>query len=179
MSGKGQATRECLPFVRVIGVDPSAKMLEEARKVPKPTELKGELEYVQSGAEKLPFLKDGSVDLIVSGTSWQCAAFLPCFTYLGSFTAAQAAHWFDWNLLWQEAARVLSPGGTLAAWVRHDQSIVSKSPCSDILFVTGLLGIPADRLSFRHRFDQPVRARNGSSSLYRTILGTTRSYYPR
>ena len=66
---KGQATRECLPFARIIGVDPSAKMLEEARKVPKPTNLKGELEYVHSGAEKLPFLEDGSVDLIVSGKS--------------------------------------------------------------------------------------------------------------
>ena len=56
-----------MPFTRIIGVEPSAKMLGEARKVPKPLELKGELEYVQSAAEKLPFLEDSSVDLIISG----------------------------------------------------------------------------------------------------------------
>ena len=73
---KGQATCECVPFARIVGVDPSAKMLEEARKVPKPAELKGELEYVQSGAEKLPFLQDGSVDLVVSGKSLYSTALL-------------------------------------------------------------------------------------------------------
>ncbi|THH29909.1 hypothetical protein EUX98_g4295 [Antrodiella citrinella] len=70
-------------------------MLEEARKVPKPVELKGTLEYVQSPAETLPFLEDSSVDVIIS---------------------AQAAHWFDWQKLWREAARVLRKDGTIAAW---------------------------------------------------------------
>ncbi|KAH8103353.1 S-adenosyl-L-methionine-dependent methyltransferase [Cristinia sonorae] len=93
--GTGQATRQCTPFERIIGVEPSAKMLEQARKVPRPAELKGTLDYVQSPAEELPFLEDSSVDLILS---------------------AQAAHWFDWNKLWREAARVLRPDGTLAVW---------------------------------------------------------------
>ncbi|TCD61643.1 hypothetical protein EIP91_008131 [Steccherinum ochraceum] len=93
--GTGQATRQCLPFERVVGVEPSGKMIDEAKKVPKLPEMKGSLEYVQSAAEDLSFLEDGSVDLIVS---------------------AQAAHWFDWQKLWREAARVLRKDGSLAVW---------------------------------------------------------------
>ncbi len=31
---------------------------------------------------------------------------------------AQAAHWFNWDKLWKEAARVLRTDGSLAVWVR-------------------------------------------------------------
>ncbi|KAA1472724.1 S-adenosyl-L-methionine-dependent methyltransferase [Dentipellis sp. KUC8613] len=97
--GTGQATVELTPFRRVVGVDPSAKMVAAARAFAKETAAEAnsqtEFEFVQSAAEELPFLKDGSVDLIV---------------------AAQAAHWFDWTQFWPEAARVLRKGGSAAFW---------------------------------------------------------------
>lgn len=65
----GQATTELAPFQKIIGVDPSAKMVEQANQSNQITALPGQLEYIQSSAEDLPFLKDGDVDLIVSG--WQ------------------------------------------------------------------------------------------------------------
>jgi len=93
--GTGQATTELTPFQHVIGVDPSAKMVDQAKENIQTAALPGQLEYVQSAAETLPFVKDGSVDLIIS---------------------AQAAHWFDWSKLWVESARVLRQGGSLAVW---------------------------------------------------------------
>lgn len=93
--GTGQATAELTPFQRIIGVEPSAKMVEQAKLQAQNTALQGQLDYVQSSAESLPFIEDGSVDLIVS---------------------AQAAHWFDWSKLWVEAARVLRKGGSMAVW---------------------------------------------------------------
>ncbi|KAH9922130.1 S-adenosyl-L-methionine-dependent methyltransferase [Fomitopsis serialis] len=96
--GTGQATLELTPFKNVIGSDPSEGMLVQAREVVKSRpelDRPGRFKFVQSAAEELGWLEEGSVDLIVS---------------------AQAAHWFDWAKLWPEAARVLKPGGTLAAW---------------------------------------------------------------
>ncbi|KAI5117619.1 hypothetical protein M0805_001219 [Coniferiporia weirii] len=109
--GTGQATPELHPFRRVIGVDPSAKMLVGARQHladvlgsshsespspnPSQSQSQGQYEFVQSPAERLSFLEDGSVDLVVS---------------------AQAAHWFDWTALWPELARVLRTNGTVAFW---------------------------------------------------------------
>lgn len=99
--GTGQATTELIPFKRVVGVDPSKKMIEVAtRSAQEENEGTGgvsRFEYVQSDAENLAFLEDGSVDLIVS---------------------AQAVHWFDWNKMWPETARVLRKGGSAALWVR-------------------------------------------------------------
>lgn len=69
----GQATTELTPFKRVVGVDPSAKMIESARQSAA-TDAQStnsanvnQFEFVQADAEKLSFLEDGSVDLIVSG----------------------------------------------------------------------------------------------------------------
>lgn len=75
------------PFKRVIGVDPSAKMIQQACDTA--FEIKDTSEYVQSAAEKLDFLQDHSVDLIIS---------------------AQAVHWFDYSRLWPEVGfMILSP----------------------------------------------------------------------
>ncbi|KAL0959060.1 hypothetical protein HGRIS_014360 [Hohenbuehelia grisea] len=95
--GTGQATIELSPFKRVIGVDPSQKMIEGARAHVESLGLQSSnrFEFVQGPAEDLGFLQDGSVDLLV---------------------AAQAAHWFDWQRAWTEHARVLRPGGTSAFW---------------------------------------------------------------
>lgn len=71
----GQATTELTPFRHIIGVDPSAKMIDQARASisvlqsdPNKKLLPGaKLEFVQSAAEDLGFLGDGSVDLLVAG----------------------------------------------------------------------------------------------------------------
>jgi trans-aconitate 3-methyltransferase len=70
---KGQATTELTPFKRVVGVDPSAKMIAEARTLAVSnaqstnSETETKFEYVQGNAEDLSFLEDGSVDLIIAG----------------------------------------------------------------------------------------------------------------
>ncbi|KZT72369.1 S-adenosyl-L-methionine-dependent methyltransferase [Daedalea quercina L-15889] len=96
--GTGQATLELTPFQNAIGTDPSEGMLVQAREVLKgrpEMDTPGRFKFVKSAAEDLGWLEEKSVDMIVS---------------------AQAAHWFDWGKLWPEAARVLKPGGSLAAW---------------------------------------------------------------
>ena len=62
----GQATTELTPFRKVIGVDPSAKMIEQAKQNIS-AGLPNQIEYVQSPAESLPFIADQSVDMIISG----------------------------------------------------------------------------------------------------------------
>ncbi|KII85655.1 hypothetical protein PLICRDRAFT_115646 [Plicaturopsis crispa FD-325 SS-3] len=96
--GTGQATTELTPFKRVVGVDPSAGMIAGARETLKARSLDGtgQFEFVQSAAEDLSFLPDGSVDLMV---------------------AAQACHWFDWKKMWPETARVLRKNGSAAYWI--------------------------------------------------------------
>ncbi|KAH9919479.1 S-adenosyl-L-methionine-dependent methyltransferase [Epithele typhae] len=97
--GTGQATVELTPFKRIIGVDPSAKMIEQARESVKTShaglDLSSQIEFIQSNAEDLKSIQEGSIDLIVS---------------------AQACHWFDWDKFWPEAARVLRKDGMFAAW---------------------------------------------------------------
>ena len=68
----GQATVELTPFKRVIGLDPSAKMIEQARESVKSSRLAGldlsaQIEFEQSSAEELRPLQDGSVDLLTAG----------------------------------------------------------------------------------------------------------------
>ncbi|KAG2360618.1 S-adenosyl-L-methionine-dependent methyltransferase [Suillus spraguei] len=94
--GTGQATVELTPFKRVIGVDPSSQMIQVAQEtLEKKSILTGQYVYVHGSAERLSFLDDGSVDLVVS---------------------AQASHWFDWNKIWPELARVLRKNGSAAFW---------------------------------------------------------------
>ncbi|PIL27458.1 hypothetical protein GSI_10607 [Ganoderma sinense ZZ0214-1] len=97
--GTGQATVELTQFKRVVGLDPSAKMIEQVRESVKSRlaglDLPAQIEFHKSSAEELTPLQDGSVDLL---------------------TAAQAAHWFNWERFWPEVARVLRKDGTLAVW---------------------------------------------------------------
>jgi trans-aconitate 3-methyltransferase len=66
----GQATLELTPFKRIIGLDPSANMITQAKKSLQEDQPEvaqsGQFEFVQGDAENLAFLEDGSVDLIVS-----------------------------------------------------------------------------------------------------------------
>ncbi|ETS59479.1 hypothetical protein PaG_06397 [Moesziomyces aphidis] len=108
--GPGISTISLLPhFDRVIGLDPSAKMVDAAitpttpglprHLVPNVADgAKGKLgkvEYQQGYSEQLSFLEDSSVDLV---------------------TAGQAAHWFDYPKFWREITRVLRPGGSVCLY---------------------------------------------------------------
>lgn len=63
----GQATVELTPFQKIIGVEPSSQMIEKAQTEAGLTAFPGQIEFKHSSAEELPFLEDGSVDLITSG----------------------------------------------------------------------------------------------------------------
>ncbi|WP_410605040.1 class I SAM-dependent methyltransferase [Amycolatopsis sp. lyj-90] len=92
-AGTGKVSEGLLALgVTVTAVEPDAKMLEELTKTfPSVTPLIGT-------AERIP-LPDASVDAVVAG---------------------QAFHWFDLDRAYPEMARVLKPGGIVAALWNHD-----------------------------------------------------------
>jgi len=103
--GTGQATIELTPFKRIVGTDPSEKMVERAR-LALPQNCANQIEFTQGSAEDLSMLPDSSVDLVV---------------------AAQASHWFDWSKVWPEIARILRPGGTASIW-GYGEATIPKYP---------------------------------------------------
>jgi ubiquinone/menaquinone biosynthesis C-methylase UbiE len=87
-TGNGQAAVALAAhFDAVLAVDGSASQLSRAWPHPR-------VRYAVGLAERLP-LRDGSIDLV---------------------TAAQAAHWFDFERFHAECRRVLAPGGVVALW---------------------------------------------------------------
>ena len=68
--------------------------------------------FHQSAAESLPFIEDGSVDMIVAG---------------------QAAHWFDYPKFFPEMKRILRKAGTLALWGYKDHVFVDYPRATEIL----------------------------------------------
>jgi SAM-dependent methyltransferase len=87
-TGTGQATIPLASrFERVVATDISISMLEQAPRHPR-------IHYRAAPAQASG-LPAASVDLI---------------------TVAQALHWLDADLFYEEAARVLVPGGALAVW---------------------------------------------------------------
>jgi SAM-dependent methyltransferase len=100
--GNGQASVALSSrFARVFATDPSATQIANAGH-------RSNIEYrVEPGEEcSLP---TGCADLI---------------------TVAQALHWFDFSRFFAEAARVLKPGGILAAWAYSDCRV---TPAVDVL----------------------------------------------
>ena len=98
-------------FKNVVGVDPSAGMVEQARHM---TEKQGitNTKYYQSSAENLAFLEDQSVDLVV---------------------AAQAAHWFDVSKFWPEMKRIVRKKGTVALWGYKDPILIKRPGATRVL----------------------------------------------
>lgn len=70
------------------------------------------IEFQVASAESLPFVKDGSVDLVVAG---------------------QAAHWFDYLKLFPEMKRILRRDGTIAFWGYKDHVYIGFPAASRIL----------------------------------------------
>ena len=98
--GHGLVSRALAPsFASVFALDPSAGMVEQAKKLttdPKVT-------VRQGFSHEIAFLQDKSIDCVVAG---------------------QAAHWFDYDRTWPELARVTKPGGCVAFWGYKDQVIL-------------------------------------------------------
>lgn len=127
--GTGQATFALTPYKRIIGADPSPRMIAQASALladpgasnaPLPPDvdvatvhaMKDRVSFVQSKAEELGWLEDGSVDMVV---------------------AAQAAHWFDWTRLWPEVARIVRPGGSLAIWGYSEFRLANHPSCTPLI----------------------------------------------
>ncbi|KAI1274930.1 S-adenosyl-L-methionine-dependent methyltransferase [Xylaria sp. FL0933] len=91
--GHGLIARAMSPhFQRVLAIDPSAGMVKQARHMTDDAKIS----FQNGRAENLSALVDpASVDMAVAG---------------------QAAHWFDYSVVWRELARAIKPGGTIAFW---------------------------------------------------------------
>lgn len=110
--GHGVVTRALAPyFTSVTGIDPSSGMITQAESSTPASSYSG-VSYRTASAESLPFLEDGSVDMVVAG---------------------QAAHWFDYAKLWPEMARVVRRGGTIAFWGYADCVFPEYPAASQIL----------------------------------------------
>jgi SAM-dependent methyltransferase len=101
-TGNGQAATGLAGFFdEVLATEPSEAQLARARPHPR-------VHYRREQAERIG-LPDGCCELL---------------------TAAQAAHWFDWNRFPQEALRVLVPGGVVAVWTYE---LFSVEPAIDAI----------------------------------------------
>ncbi|KAI0814010.1 S-adenosyl-L-methionine-dependent methyltransferase [Xylaria sp. FL0064] len=91
--GHGLIARAMSPhFQRVLAIDPSAGMVKQARHMTDDAKIS----FQNGRAETLSALVGpASVDMAVAG---------------------QAAHWFDYSVVWRELARAIKPGGTIAFW---------------------------------------------------------------
>jgi SAM-dependent methyltransferase len=111
-TGNGQAAVKLAPhFQSVVATDPSETQIQSAEKNPSVT-------YKVARAEQAPF-QDGAVDLI---------------------TVAQAFHWFDHELFFEEVKRVLKPHAVLAIW---SYNLCKITPAIDQIvqkYYSGILG---------------------------------------
>eukprot|EP01133_Synstelium_polycarpum_P000403 gene403-476_t len=113
--GNGQATIEIAKFFKkVIGFEPSLGQISNAQKA-------DNVEYKQSPAEKIDLTDDHSVDLV---------------------TVAQAAHWFDLPVFFQEAHRLLKPNGSLILWSYGICQMINNKEAEQVHidFYEGILG---------------------------------------
>ncbi|KAI0469572.1 S-adenosyl-L-methionine-dependent methyltransferase [Xylaria cf. heliscus] len=114
--GHGLIARAMDPyFKRLLAIDPSAGMVEQARR----TTNSAKITFQQGYAEDLSALvQPASVDMAVAG---------------------QAAHWFDYSKVWPELARAVKPGGTVAFWGYVDNVLVGAEQATEVMekFVYG------------------------------------------
>ncbi|TVY54072.1 Trans-aconitate 3-methyltransferase [Lachnellula suecica] len=110
--GHGLISRELSPsFKAVLGTDPSASMIKQA-KASSTSEAYKNVEFREASAEDLSFVGDGELDMVVAG---------------------QAAHWFDYSKVWPEIGRKMRKGGTLAFWGYKDNVFVEYPGATKVL----------------------------------------------
>ena len=100
--GHGVVSRALAPhFEKVYGTDPSAVMINQARKIAAESDTAGNVQWRQASAENLDFVEDGSLDMVVAG---------------------QAAHWFDFPRVWGLVRRKLR----VARWTPGFRELVAR-----------------------------------------------------
>ncbi len=91
----------------LVGLDPSDKLLEQAKKLDQENNVS--VRYVTGQAENLPF-KDNSFDVVTAGQCW---------------------HWFDRKKAVHEVYRVIKKGGKLIIvhfdWIPLEQNVVART----------------------------------------------------
>ena len=94
--GSGQSTfLLCDYFTKIVGLDISETQIQQAKlKYREDISTKSEVEFIIGDAHNLPF-ETSSVDLLTCAMTW---------------------HWFDAEKFYNEAKRVLKPGGCLAIY---------------------------------------------------------------
>jgi SAM-dependent methyltransferase len=111
-TGNGQAALGLTPHFRaVVATDASPQQIAQAHPHPKVT-------YLVAPAERMP-LRDASVDLV---------------------TVALALHWFDHDRFYEEVRRVVRPGGVLACWTYHLQTVSPEVDAVVRRLYTDILG---------------------------------------
>ena len=116
--GPGTSTRMIAPyFAEAIGLDPSQGMIDTARAAGGTSSTSKPIIYELSTAEAMgsnlsPPIQPSSIDLI---------------------TASNAAHWFDMQQFWTNAARILKPGGSVALWCSGDIRVHRDMPNSEAI----------------------------------------------
>ena len=109
-SGSGTILPELLSrFQKVIGSDVSAPQLQDAAKrfADDIKSKKIELHPEPAGKEPCDWIPDGEADL---------------------FVAAEAVHWFDRPAWYQQAAKKLKSGGTIAYWFYSTKPLIYTHP---------------------------------------------------
>ena len=100
---RGFVLRGC----KVIGVDPDPRMIDQARKLDRQSEVS--IRYVEAKAESTG-LDSGAADVVTAGQCW---------------------HWFDQPLAIAEVIRLLKPGGILVIanfdWLPLDGNVVEAT----------------------------------------------------
>ncbi|KAL0930487.1 ubie coq5 [Colletotrichum truncatum] len=106
--GHGLISRELSPhFGKVIAIDPSAGMIKQASESTKDPKIT----FRQGSSEDLSFIESKSIDLVVAG---------------------QAAHWFNYDKVWPQLARIVKSGGTLAFWGYKDNILIGYPEVNEI-----------------------------------------------
>ncbi|KAI0831001.1 S-adenosyl-L-methionine-dependent methyltransferase [Hypoxylon sp. FL0890] len=144
--GHGPIARYLRPhFKSVVAIDPSAGMIAQAQQ----TTIDPNITFRQGSAEDLGFLSAASVDMAVAG---------------------QAAHWFDYNKVWPNLARVVRPGGTVAFWGYKDNVLLGAEQATEIMehFIYGFGEVAPGVKGMGPYWEQPGR------SIVRDLLRSVR-----
>ncbi|KAI0549328.1 S-adenosyl-L-methionine-dependent methyltransferase [Xylaria curta] len=134
--GHGLIARAMSPhFQRVLAIDPSAGMVEQARR----TTDDAKITYQHGSAENLSALvQPASIDMAVAG---------------------QAAHWFDYSAVWPELVRAVKPGGTIAFWGYVDNVLMEAEQATAVMekFVYGFGDVAPGVEGMGPYWEQPGR----------------------